>query len=432
MPNRILLIAEACNPSWASVPLVGYNMARALAERDDLDITLLTSVRNRDDLASDPIASQAEVVCIDTERIAGPMYRLGQRMRGGRSLGWTTAMAMAWPGYVAFERQVAKLFGPQLRAGDFDLIHRLTPLSPTLPSPIAGRFDVPFLLGPLNGGLPWPKEHPTLRSREREWLVPLRRLCRRLPYWKQTFRHADAVITASRHTATELPESFAGRHFHLPENGIDPERFTLADGWCRPKRPESWQFVTVGRLVPYKGVDIAIEAFAKAAAPEDRFVIIGDGPQRAELETVAVTHGVADRVEFRGWMPQVELAAVLRQSQAFLFPSLREFGGGVALEAMASGLPCLIADYGGPAELVTDACGIRVPMAGRDAMVASLAGAVRTLRESPETASSMGRTAVETVRREHIWTEKARRVVGFYEELLQTPAVVPTATRIAG
>ena len=90
-----------------------------------------------------------------------------------------------------------------------------------------------MLLGPLNGGLPWPRAYPELRRQEREWLVPVRKLYRYLPYYRATYCRLAGVIAGSRHTATEVPRAFAGCRFYLPENGVDPGRFALASGWRR-------------------------------------------------------------------------------------------------------------------------------------------------------------------------------------------------------
>src|SRR5438270_8227363 len=98
-PLRVLLIAEACNPTWTSVPLVGYNFARALAERDDLEVTLVSQVRNRAALRADPIAARARLQFIDNEWVARPLYLLSRLLRGGSALSWTTDTAMAWPSY---------------------------------------------------------------------------------------------------------------------------------------------------------------------------------------------------------------------------------------------------------------------------------------------------------------------------------------------
>src|SRR5947208_12463449 len=87
---RVLLIAEACNPTWTSVPLVGYNFARALAARNDVAVTLVTHIRNRSALEADPISSMVRLCFIDNEWIAKPFYYLSVALRGGTGLSWTT------------------------------------------------------------------------------------------------------------------------------------------------------------------------------------------------------------------------------------------------------------------------------------------------------------------------------------------------------
>ena len=157
---RILLLAELCNPQWPSVPLEAYSLARALSERDDVEITLVSQVRSREALESDPIADKVDLHLIDNEFISRPFFRLGQFLRGGSQLSWTTALAVAWPGYMVFEKMVYRRFQDKLRVHSFDLIHRISPLTPTMGSPLAGMTEVPMLIGPLNGGLPWPAEYP--------------------------------------------------------------------------------------------------------------------------------------------------------------------------------------------------------------------------------------------------------------------------------
>src|SRR5262245_42874588 len=342
-PIRVLLIAEACNPGWTSVPLVGYNLARALAARPDLRITLVTHVRNRDGINKSDIGRLAEVEYIDNEFVARPVYRFARLLRGGDQLGWTIDTAMAWPSYVVFEHMLRHQFGRRLQRGDFDLVHRVTPLSPTAVSPLAAKTGVPMMAGPLNGGLRWPREFPELIRREREWLVPLRNLYKWLPYHRSTYRHLAAVITASRSTAAEIPHHFHGKRFHLPENGVDPVRFPITEQWTEPNG--RFRFVTVGRIVPYKGLSLTLEAMRRSPKLQQcELVVIGDGPDRSAHERFVAEHGLQGCVVFRGQLSQAEVAAEMRKSQVFAFPSLREFGGGVILEAMACALPCLIVD----------------------------------------------------------------------------------------
>ena len=102
MRTRVLLIAEACNPTWTSVPLVGYQLAKALAARPDLEVTLATHVRNRPALAEDTLSDLARVCYVDNEWLAKPLHRLSRLVRGGQGLSWTIDTAMAWPAYMAF------------------------------------------------------------------------------------------------------------------------------------------------------------------------------------------------------------------------------------------------------------------------------------------------------------------------------------------
>jgi len=107
----------------------------------------------------------------------------------------------------------------------------------------------------------------------------------------------------------------------------------------------------------------------------------------------------------------------MRRSQVFVFPSLREFGGGVILEAMACALPCLIVDYGGPGELVSDTTGVKLPMRPREELIESLRIAMERLAADPASCRRMGEEAAAEVRREHTWEAKAARVAEIYQSV---------------
>ncbi len=221
-----------------------------------------------------------------------------------------------------------------------------------------------MVIGPLNGGLPWPADHPGLRQREREWLVPIRGIYRYLPYYRSTYKHLRGVIAGSWHTATEIPAYFKGRRYYVPENGFDPERIPLATGWVPPEPGGKFRFVTVGRSVPYKGFDLILRAMVSSEElrRDAELLVIGEGPSRADLEALTSELGLSSNVTFTGWVEHTKLQEHLRNAHGLAFPSLREFGGGVVVEAMASGLPPIVVNDGGPGEIVSDECGIRLPM----------------------------------------------------------------------
>ncbi len=417
---RILLLAEPCNPTWSSVPLVGYNIVRALANRKDLDITLATHIRNRSALENDPLMGLADIHFIDNDWLASPAYQLSRFLRGGSGSGWTINTAMAYPSYIAFEWQTFRHFSQEINQGEFDLIHRVTPVSPVICSPMVRWTKTPVIIGPINGGLPWPREFDELRRREKEWLLPFRKVSRLLPYFSSMYRHAAAIIYASKHTGMEIPKG-KGKRYWVPENGVDPERFPLAERWRPPQGP--FQFISVGRFAAGKGFNMILEVLSRSEVLADcRFVLVGDGEERSKLEAIIKEKGLQGRVELPGWLDQPTLAAKLHASQAFVFPSVKEFGGGVVMEAMSAALPSIVSDYGGPGETVTAESGIKLRMANREYLTKSLQEAMEKLVQHPELCAQMGKAAVDRVKTEFLWSAKAEKLVAIYRETLVSAA----------
>lgn len=413
---RALLIAEAANPEWTSVPLVGWFHARALARR--VDAHLVTQVRNQPAFARAGAADE-RVTFIDSEALARLVWKLGQRLRGGSERGWTTLTALDTFAYPYFEHLVWRSFGERIRAREFDVVHRITPVSPAIPSPLARKCraaGVPFVLGPLNGGVPWPEGFDAERRREGEWLSSLRAAHRLVPGHRATRKAASAILVGSRRTAEELSRRHRERCVYLPENGIELERFPARTA-MPPAPPLRVAFV--GRLVPCKGVDMLLEAAAPLVR-EGRVVIdvVGDGPERARLEEIARQSGTGAGVHFAGWIEHRLLPDRLRAAHVFGFPSVREFGGGAVLEAMALGLVPVVVDYGGPGELVTPRTGFRIPLGSRAAMVAELRRTLEGLVAAPGPLAAMAAAARERVARWFTWDAKAEQVLEVYRWVL--------------
>lgn len=414
---RILLIAEACNPEWASVPLVGWSHSRALAEV--ADVHLVTQTRNRDAILKAGLVEGREFTAIDSEAIARPAYRLAEVLRGGKNKGWTTVTAIQSLTYGYFERLVWRHFKTQIRDHGFDIVHRLTPLSPTTPSPIAAkcyRAGVPFILGPLNGGVPWPKEFEAARRKEREWLSYFRGMHRLIPSWRATFHYASAAIIGSQDTWEQIEPKCHGRCFYIPENGIAPQRFVPT---VRGNPALPLHAVFAGRLVPYKGADMAIEAAADGIRSGYlTLTIVGDGPERNRLEKLGHDLRLTDGLRFTGWVPQPQVHEYLSNADLFLFPSIREFGGAVALEAMAAGAVPIVVDYGGPAELVTASTGYLVPMGSRGSIVETLRQVLASIVEVPAQLLVRREAAAFRVQTMFTWNAKARQVLEVYRWVL--------------
>ncbi|KPQ06979.1 MAG: Glycosyltransferase [Rhodobacteraceae bacterium HLUCCA12] len=413
---RVLVIAEAANPEWVSVPLIGWSLSQAL--REVADVHLVTQIRNRDAILRAGLREGVDFTAIDSEALARPMWRLAGVLRMGEGRGWTMVSAISTLIYPHFERLVWRRFGAAITAGDYDLVHRITPLSPTTPSRLATwckRAGVPFVLGPLNGGVPWPPGFDAARRQEREWLSYVRGLYKALPGRNRTLRDAAAIIVASRHTESEIPAQYAGKRHYIPENAIDPARFS------RRATPSGGPLRAcfIGRMVPYKGPDMLIEAAAPLLG-DGRMVLdmIGDGPMLADLREQAKALGVANSVTFHGWLAHEQVQHVAARSALFAFPSVREFGGGAVLEAMALGLAPLIVDYAGPGELVGAGLGYKIALGTRDEIVARLRAALDRLERDRPALAETGTRARAHVLEHFTWPAKARQIAAVYEQVL--------------
>lgn len=421
--HRVLLIAEAANPEWVSVPLVGWSMARAL--REVADVHVVTHVRNRDAILRAGWVEGRDFTAIDNEILAAPAWRLASALRLGEGKSWTLLQAASAIAYPLFEREVWRLFGARLRAGAFDLVHRITPLSPTIPSPIAARCErigVPFVIGPLNGGLPRPREFERERWREGEWLSYLRGGMRLMPWRRATLR-AAASIAGSGATRAQMPAAARARCVTIPENAVDPERFARR---AQPCGSGPLRACFVGRLVPYKGLDMLLEAAAPLARA-GRLVldIVGDGPMRPRIEALVAREGLGESVRLHGFLPHEQVRDVLAHSEVFAFPSIREFGGGAVVEAMALGLVPIVVDYGGPGELVTAETGIKLPLADRASLTRTLREALARAQADRLDLVARGARARARVLALLTWRRKAEQIVEVYRWALHERADRP-------
>ena len=299
---------------------------------------------------------------------------------------------------------------------------------------------VPVVMGPMNGGMEYPPAFRKMEGKFTRLVVGLGRQFSNVLNWVLPGkRRAAILLVANRRTQNALPAGIIGRVIELVENGVDLEVWRAAD-----KRipliqadpvanvPPVITFVYVGRLVDWKAVDCLIAAFAQIAEKfPTKLEIIGDGKMRGELERHAaelgLLPGTADtstspsRVEFVGWLSQVDCAQRLQQADVMVLPSIYECGGAVVLEAMAMGIPVVATNWGGPADYLDSSCGILVDPSTRDAFIQGLAVAMERLASAPDLRHQMGQAGAARVRQIFDWDAKVDRILEIYDQALETP-----------
>jgi 1,4-alpha-glucan branching enzyme len=200
---------------------------------------------------------------------------------------------------------------------------------------------------------------------------------------------ADRVITVSKAMAREVAESFKVPPTVIYNGVTMPTACTGGP----PQALDAPYFFYIGRLVQEKGVQVAIQALACMQGLA-HFVVAGKGPMEQELRNLAEAWGVENRVHFVGRISDAERDAWLQNAAGGLVPSLYEPFGIVALEVMAAGVPVIVGDTGGLAEIVTHGVdGYKVPPGDRGALAGLMDHILADRQEAAAVAEAGRRTA---------------------------------------
>jgi glycosyltransferase involved in cell wall biosynthesis len=401
---KVLMLGPDCHPTKVSIPYVTYSHAAALAQLND--VTLVAAAPYADDLRS----AKAPFRAIEVVRtpLLDWMFNWIMRWILRNNHDSQVKTAFEYPNAIGFEWRAWRQFRRRIYAGEFDVVLRLTPMTPTLPSPFAfflRKGPVPFVVGPLNGGLPWPPGFKQLET-QREWIAGFRNLYRIMPFIRSTYRYASAIIAASSQTFSEFTK-YRDKLFFVPEPGIGISACS-ADS-RQPEPGARLELIFVGGLVPRKACDLALRGAAELLRRDlARFTVLGDGPDRSNLEQLARSLGIEKAVTFRGWVKHDEVFRQLRSADVFVFPSLRDNGAGVVFQALASGAIPVVADFGGPGDIVYPDVGFRVPLTNESDIVAQIEKILVELESNRELLHRLRQRGMEYARESLTWDAKAQ------------------------
>jgi glycosyltransferase involved in cell wall biosynthesis len=231
----------------------------------------------------------------------------------------------------------------------------------------------------------------------------------------------DAVVPLSRALHAQLARrpGLASR-LHLIENGVDLADIDAAprDAELQAQRASGHRLVGyVGQLIPRKRVDTLIRAFAGLVFPDARLVLVGDGPERPALESLARNLGLQQRVQFYGFRD--DRIALMKCLDLFVLPSALEGIPRCLMEAMASGTAVIASDIPGCRDLVEDGvCGSLFDPGDH----ARLREVLESLLTNDARRRLMADEGCRRVRREHSAEAMASRYAKVYADLVAQPA----------
>jgi glycosyltransferase involved in cell wall biosynthesis len=401
---RILLFAPDANPEGVTGALIGYSQAQALGRIHDLTLVIRASSEGA------VLRQQGAIQSLEVIRL-GWLERIYAWI-----IHWIfkdnyydqVLQALFFPLSIALEWQAWRQTRRRIKAGEFDIVMRLLPASTIAPSPFAfflRNGPVPFVIGPVNGGLPWVEGFRQAKA-QNGWVCRLRGIYPYLPFARSTYRRAAAVIAGSSHTFAEL-EAHGDKLFFLPENGVDGSLC------CRTTQvgdsDTKLELVFVGGLIRWKACDLALRGAASLLRGQRaRFTVVGDGPERSRLEELTRSLGIDNEVSFCGMLSHDKAMQRMQKADVLVFPSVHDFGGGVVFEALSLGVVPLVADFGGPGDIVHAGVGYKVSLTDEGDVVSQIETVLQDLARDRSRLQYLQEQAVAYARECLSWDAKAR------------------------
>lgn len=349
---KILLSAYACEPGRGSEPGVGWRWAHELAAAGH-EVVVLTRSNNQSVITAAKVNPSLRFVYYDLPWIFKKLKR-GPKFAKFYYVLWQI-------GAYSTVRQL-------LRKELFELIHHLTFSDFRTYSPLV-HLDVPFVIGPLGGAECAPPSllrSLPIQARVTEHLRSLAILAAQLnPLTRAMYGRASLILCKTPETLAAIPKA-KPENLRLSREIGSPDMVTRSSLLSRAADQE-FRLIYAGRLVYWKGLHLALKAYAIARQKDKalQFTIVGEGRDRNRLIALAQELELDESVCWHSHVPQQQLFEIQQRAHAFIFPSLHDSGGSVVLEAFAHGLPVLCLRTGGPGLNVDESCGYRVPVQDR-------------------------------------------------------------------
>ena len=395
----IFIIAFACEPNRTSEPGVGWNVVREMASRHD--VTVVTRANNWDVIESVGGIKNVKWIYFD---LAGWFCKLKKRIPYG-----SQTYQEVW------NKAVARRFRKEIEASD--IVHQLT-FGAAFFTPWAARYAKKFVWGPLGGG---DKPIPFLFMRRMDCLSFVRefiygfisRAACRGTLWSRRLRsQVDAIIFRTREFSKRMKcqegvdISIVGETAYTEP--IVPREYDMSQ---RPLR-----VMIVGRLIPHKAVDFALQAFVRFVSDggDGELTVCGSGPLETKMRRIAQKAKLDAKVRFLGHVEHETVISELRQNDVLLHLSFREGGSWSILEAMAHGLPVICQRASGMDDMVGDDCGSKIAVGTPDGLVADAAHCLMEYYGNRELICRHGLAAQKRVDEVFRWKNIADVIDGVY------------------
>ena len=319
----------------------------------------------------------------------------------------------AHPGYFEFCYKAQKNIKKLLQASDYDIGHHLTPQAIRFPSPFRHN-SIPYILGPIHGGLPYSKKVLEIINKKKS-LINLYQLDKfRMNFdfaLKNSYKNASKVLISAPYVKDIIPDF--GNIETLSGVAINRNQ-------QRPiSNSSKMKICCASRLVPIKGIELLLKGFEQCKCQKDvELHFYGKGPFEDKYKQLSSKFSYPDNIFWHGFVSNDKVINAMKTMDVFALPSLREPAGIAVLEAMATGLPIICIDEGGPMYNIKNDCGIKISLTTKDEIIKRISDAIDLLYNNKEKRVSMGRAGIDNIECNFTWDAVTKKMLNIYSSIL--------------
>lgn len=408
MRFKVLLSAYTCEPNKGSESGIGWNWIRQVSKYND--VWVITRINNRK-------AIEENLNQLPLNKVKWIFFDLPYYLRF-----WKKGSRGSRLYYYFW--QIAIYFKIKKINSDisFDIIHHVTFGTYWFPS-LLSILPPKFVWGPIGGGESPPKElYKSLNfigklfEYKRDFIRSLVNLDL---FLRLTSKNTAIALATSEQTKRSL-ENLGAKKVRIMSNVAlsDEDIFKLKD--LKVYQNSRTIFISIGRLIHWKGYHFAIKAYAKLdrRINDSEYWLVGEGSEYNNLFKLVKELKIEDKVKFLGNVSRGKVFELLSNSNILLHPSLHDSGGWVCAEAMTAGKPVICLDIGGPSIQVSDNTGIKIRPTNELQIINDLYNAMYLLAKDIRLYNRMSKAGIERINRYFSWNKRGEEIQNIYNNLM--------------
>lgn len=407
---RVLLLAAACNPYKGSDSAVGWGRVVETAKR--FDTWVICRQGDQEDIAR-YLGEHGE--------IPGLNFCFLKRSWLEESLKWRRPLYdIHYLPYNLWQRRAFNLAARLHREIKFDLVHQGTRTG-FRETGYLWKLEPPFIWGPVGGtqNYPWRfLKAAGFRGALKEGLRSLINVLqfRFSPRVRKALKKATAVIAAN----AKIQQDFERVHGIRPEILLDIGVHVVeAAPAPRTLQNSPLRILWLGQLKHHKALHLLIQALALMPSRFSyELKVLGKGPLKKRWQALAKRLGVDAHCQWPGWIPHELAMKEYDWADVLVFCSLRDTASNVILEALSRGVPIICLDHQGVGDIVTENCGIKIPVTTPGEVIAHLRNHLIDLAADRARLASLSWGALTRAQR-YLWSRNGEQMARIYSAVLQ-------------